>query len=262
MITYNTIGRHGRFGNQMFQYATLYAVAKENSYEFGVPSVNRSPDEYVDYCLPDCFKNLSAKDSTGLIQKNYVKEKSFSFDESIISIQDGTDISGYFQTEKYFKKYKNDLLKEFDFYQDIKTKASKIRSSVTDPIISLHIRLGDYLYLTDSHPVCSEEYYKNALAELPKDVLIYIFSDDIYKASNIFKSLDRKYIFPETNDKYVDMCLMTMCDYHIMANSSFSWWGAWLSNSKKIIAPSKWFGINPNMPRDWSDIYCKEWILL
>jgi hypothetical protein len=262
MITYNTIGRHGRFGNQMFQYAALYGIAKKNNYEFGVPSKNRSPDEYIDYCLPDCFKNLSAKDSSGLIQKNYAKEKSFSFDETILNIPDFTDISGYFQTEKYFKNYRSNILKEFDFYHDIKTKATDIRSKITDPVISLHIRLGDYLYLTDSHPVCSQEYYKEALSNLPNDICIYIFSDDMYKAANIFQSLDRKYIFPETNDKYLDMCLMTMCDYHIVANSSFSWWGAWLSDSKKVIGPSKWFGDNPNMPRDWSDIYCKEWMVI
>jgi len=58
------------------------------------------------------------------------------------------------------------------------------------------------------------------------------------------------------------MCLMTMCDYHIIANSSFSWWGAWLSESKKVIAPSQWFGAAQGMPKNWSDIYCKDWIIL
>jgi len=74
MITFNTIGKYGRFGNQMFQYATLYSIAKEKGYEFGVPLTNRSADEYEDFCLQDCFKNLSAKNSTGTQQKHFIQE--------------------------------------------------------------------------------------------------------------------------------------------------------------------------------------------
>jgi len=262
MITFNTIGKYGRFGNQMFQYATLYSIAKEKGYEFGVPLTNRSADEYEDFCLQDCFKNLSAKNSTGTQQKHFIQEKSFSFEPGFFGIPDNSDIAGYFQSEKYFKNYKNELLKEFTFYHDIKNKAEDIRSLTKEPVISLHIRLGDYLYLPNSHPVCSLEYYKNALDALPKDVLIFIFSDDIIKAKEMFSFIEQKHVFPETNDKYIDMCLMNMCDYHIIANSSFSWWGAWLSNSQKIIAPSKWFGGAPNMPKNWSDVYCDDWIII
>jgi hypothetical protein len=55
---------------------------------------------------------------------------------------------------------------------------------------------------------------------------------------------------------------MSLCDYHVIANSSFSWWGAWLGESKKVIAPSQWFGESPDMPKNWSDIYCKDWIII
>jgi hypothetical protein len=55
---------------------------------------------------------------------------------------------------------------------------------------------------------------------------------------------------------------MTLCDYHVIANSSFSWWGAWLGESKKVIAPSQWFGESHDMPKNWSDIYCKDWIII
>jgi hypothetical protein len=107
--------------------------------------------------------------------------------------------------------------------------------------------------------VCGIEYYKNALKHLPNDILIIAFSDDIVMAKQIFDSLGRKYFTPETHNQYVDMCLMTLCDYHVIANSSFSWWGSWLGESKKVIAPAEWFGDSPEMPKNWSDVYCKDW---
>ena len=66
----------------------------------------------------------------------------------------------------------------------------------------------------------------------------------------------------EGNDQYIDLCLMTMCDGHIIANSSFSWWGAWLSKSRKIIAPSGWFEGSNNAHLDTKDIYCSGWTVL
>jgi hypothetical protein len=154
------------------------------------------------------------------------------------------------------------IQREFDFSPEIKTKANDIRSLTREPVISLHIRLGDYLKISDVHPVCEKSYYTEALNQLPDDLLVYIFSDDIEMAKQIFSDLKRKIVFVENTDKYVDMCLMNMCNYHIIANSSFSWWGAWLSESKKTIAPAKWFGDSVHSPKNWSDIYSKDWIII
>ena len=108
-------------------------------------------------------------------------------------------------------------------------------------------------------------FYKNLITNIkPKDKVLEIGpgSSPHPKATEFFQSLNRKVVFTESNDKYIDMCLMTLCNYHIIANSSFSWWGAWLSNSKKTIAPSRWFGSAPSAPKNWSDIYCKDWIII
>jgi hypothetical protein len=262
MITFNYIGQYGRFGNQIFQYATLFAIAQKRGFEYGVAYSNRSQDDYSNFCLPDCFKNLSAKDSSDINNKNKKREFRFEYNPGIFGIEDNTDICGYFQTEKYFVDYRNQLLKEFEFNQDIKQKAIDIRSISKAPAISIHLRLGDYVIQQQNHPVCSFEYYKKALDLLPDDLMIFVFSDDIKTAINFFQPLKRKTLFVEDTDKYTDMCLMSLCDYHVIANSSFSWWGAWLSNSIKIIAPSKWFGDAPHMPKNWSDIYCKDWFIL
>lgn len=262
MITYNKLGLYGRFGNQMFQYAALYSIAKTRKYDFGVPYGNKNLNEYQNFCLPECFPNLTAKDSTGYSPRYKASEKNFCYNAGIFGVMDDTDIQGYFQSEKYFVDYREHLLKEFEFADNIKNKAADIRNLSTNKAISIHLRLGDYVIQQQNHPVCSLDYYNEALAHMPEDAMIFVFSDDIPTATKIFEQLNRKVVFSEGNDKYVDMCLMTMCDYHIIANSSFSWWGAWLSNSKKTVAPAKWFGEASHMPKNWSDIYCKGWIVV
>jgi hypothetical protein len=262
MITFNKLGKYGLFGNQMFQYATLYSIAKTREYEFGVPYTNTGETHFTNFFLPNCFSNLSAKDSSNIIPLYNATERNFTYNAGIFGISDNTDICGYFQSEKYFVDYREQLLKEFTFNDIIYKQALDMRSLTRLPTISIHLRLGDYVNLPNSHPVCSLDYYVEALALLPDDLLIYVFSDNIPEATEFFKFLNRKVVFTETHDKYIDMCLMSMCKYHIIANSSFSWWGSWLSDSKKTIAPSKWFGSSPDMPRNWSDIYCKNWIII
>ena len=106
--------------------------------------------------------------------------------------------------------------------------------------VSLHIRRTDYLEL-DHHNSLGLDYYEKALGEFDSDRTIIIFSDDAEwcKEQKLFDG-DR-FLVAEGNINYVDLCLMTLCTGHIIANSSFSWWGAWLSNSKKVIAPKNWF---------------------
>jgi hypothetical protein len=243
----------------MFQYATLYSIAKTRKYDFGVPYKIKSPNPYVNFCLDECFPNLSAKDSSNVMNMKRAEEREFTYNAGIFGVSDNTDIVGYFQSEKYFKDYRNALLKEFEFKPEVRKKAEDIRSITKEPVISAHLRLGDYKNLVGKHPICGVEYYKEALEALPKDMLIIAFSDEPNLAKDVFDSLNRKYFLTETNDQFIDMCLMSMCNYHVIANSSYSWWGSWLSESKKTIAPAVWFGDSSEMPKNWSDIYCENW---
>lgn len=249
----------GKFGNQIFQYATLYAIAKEKNYSFGVPYQMRSNNELLDFCLSDAF-NLSAEDCTNVFFSSVFVEKEFKYDPNIFNISDNCELHGYFQTEKYFKKYKKDLVeKELMFNDNIQNKVNNIVNKNDSEFISVHMRLGDYVTKQDCHPICSAEYYKTALNLLPKDAKIILFSDEYDKALPFFQDLKINVAHIGTNDKFVDMCMMTKCDYHVIANSSYSWWGAWLSNSKKVIAPKIWFGPSSNIPKFWNDIYCEGW---
>ena len=128
---------------------------------------------------------------------------------------------------------------------------------VSKDFISLHIRRGDYLY-NPNHPVQPIEYYKKALEQMPKDLPVIVFSDDSQWCREHEFFEDNRFMISEDNEDHYDLCLMSMCGYHIIANSSFSWWGAWLAKSKKIIAPKDWFGADC-VYKDVNDMEFGNW---
>lgn len=259
MITFMTSGRLGRFGNQMFQYASTMGIAKYLGYEYGANYSNTSDQEYLHFLLPDVFKQLTAKDCSNHIPQHFIKEPTWHFNPVMFTIPDNTDLFGYFQSEKYFIHCKDEIKKEFVFKDEIIDSVKNIRQSIKDPVISIHMRLGDYKNYPTKHPICSFDYYQNALELLPKDITIFVFSDEPDLAKEKLNELNRKHIVIENMSGPRHMCLMNMCDYHIIANSSFSWWGAWLAESKLVIAPKQWFGPDPEMPKIWDSVYCEGW---
>lgn len=248
MISFNNIGYMGRLGNQMFQYAALKGIAKHKGYWYSIPS-NTS--------LSECFQIPQT-----LSNQNYqsVNEERFEFDEKFFnSCPDNVDIVGYFQSEKYFKHIEKEIRQDFTFHDIIYNTCTHYRSNIfsNEELISLHIRRTDYL--TDSNFVClSLDYYINALKLLP-NLHVMIFSDDTDWCKEHFT--EDRFTISLSNNPHIDLCLMTMCDYHIISNSSFSWWGSWLAKSKKTIAPQKWFTGNFF---DWNtqDLYLSDWIVI
>ena len=111
----------------------------------------------------------------------------------------------------------------------------------------------------DHHNSLGLDYYEEALSKFGDNRTVIIFSDDPAwcKEQKLFDS-DR-FLVAEGNSQYIDMCLMTLCVGHIIANSSFSWWGAWLANSEKVIAPKNWFSGHLEEQNDTKDLYCPEW---
>lgn len=264
MITCNSLGSMGRLGNQMFQYATLYAVAKRNNYDFGVPySKVNNPDQedyliYHKFHLPQIF-NLSAKDSSNIKNPNTFSEKKHNFDIDIFSIEDNTDIRGYFQSEKYFKEYKEEIKKEFEFPEKIFSFCKSFRRTIpNEKVISLHVRRGDYLKQQQHHPPCDMQYYQEAMNLFDKESCFLIFSDDVNWCMESFSG-EQFRIF-QNNDKY-SLCMMSICDGHIIANSSYSWWGAWLGNVNNVVAPANWFG-EALQHKSVKDTYCDEWVII
>ena len=130
-----------------------------------------------------------------------------------------------------------------------------------EPPLSLHIRRGDFLINSGNHHNLGLDYYDKALAEFPTSVPVLIFSDDPEWCGEQEIFSDDRFLIAEGNSSYVDLCLMSLCEGHIIANSTFSWWGAWLANSQKVVAPSVWFGPN-NAHLDIKDLYLDHWEII
>jgi hypothetical protein len=269
MLTFNRIGHYGRLGNQMFQYASLLGIAKNRGFDYGIRYANKDEFAYANPLvgkekldLVDAFGDLSAKDSTDVTPDYALQEEKHEFDTRIYNdVPDKCDLTGYFQTEKYFASFKDEVKKDFTFKEEIVDDCKRILSEIdTDrPLVSVHIRRGDYTQLQDFHPLCPVEYYLDSLNIVGNDHYPVVFSDDIEWCKNNLK-LDEAY-YCDGNDQFVDMCLMSMCDSNIIANSSFSWWGAWLNRNenKTVVAPSQWFG-SKLADKNTDDMYCEGWV--
>jgi len=262
MISYNHLGCNGRIGNQMFQYAALLGIAEKHGYQFCIPSSNFN-DPSCDHQLFEVFelKNLKKENIKKLYNVNQIKESGFHFDYNLFeTCPHNVDIFGYFQTEKYFKHIRDELLKDFEFRDEILEPCKEMMSQFDTAPISLHIRRTDYI--TDpNHTALGLDYYEDALKQFG-DNEVLVFSDDPEWCNQQELFSEDRFLIAEGNTNYVDLCLMTLCSGHIIANSSFSWWGAWLSNSKKVVAPSGWFKGSDNEHLDTKDIIPETWTVI
>ena len=263
MLANDDLGNLGRLGNQMFQYTGLRGLAQRHAYEYCLPPrevvATRDPNcVNSDITMFECFKIPQAPRRVTNFQK--VMESNFGLDQNLWDhCPDNISLYGYFQTEKYFKHIEKQIREAFTFVDDIfQPTEEAFKSNFGDTeVISLHIRRGDYLQYPH-HPVQTLEYYEKGLVHMPSDIPVMVFSDGIEwcKEQELFK--DDRFIFAEGNNTGVDLCLQSLCKYHIIANSSFSWWGAWLAKSKKTVAPRIWFA-GPDSSKDLSDLYLPEW---
>lgn len=278
MIGFNHLGNLGRLGNQMFEFAALRGIAAKHNYDICIPPAFHKGIE--NYSLRQCF-DLDHIESGFIEDEKYVSEKSFNFDEDLFNnCPDEVSLYGFFQTEKYFKHISDTIKKDFTFHNEYLEPCKEMMVSVGEEAIMLHVRRGDpnltdprgfkwsYTQCGDQHPVQPIEYYEKALSRFDDDQPVIVFSDspEWVKEQEIFSG-DR-FLISEPQDKYadgsytpyVDLCLMSLCSHAIIANSSLSWWGAWLISNpnKKVIAPKMWFGPS-YADKDTTDLYCTEW---
>ncbi len=174
-------------------------------------------------------------------------------------------ISGYWQSEIYFSHISENLKNEFELKAELPVALKNLEKEIIShqDSVSVHIRRGDYVEEETSHYICPKEYYFNAIDYIASEISFphfYFFSDDItWVENNIRINRPATYITPTSNEVF-DLILLSKCKHHINANSSFSWWGAWLgeTNESLVIVPNKWF-IDRPFPQDRVP---KRWIIL
>jgi hypothetical protein len=266
MIGLNYLGRMGQLGNQMFQYAALRGVAAKHGYDYTIPDhkeqIKDSLGNILRIELFDVF-DIHPQQTGYLLADGVRSELHFHFDEELMNnCPDNISLVGYFQSEKYFKHIEDTIRNEFTFKREY-LEACEPHRPLVQGCIALHIRRGDFLINSLNHHNLSLKYYENALKEFPDDQNVVIFSDDPKwcKEQPLFSG-DR-FLVSESDNSYVDLCLMSMCSHFIIANSTFSWWGAWLSRvkDKVVVYPSKWFGPN-NADKLTKDLFPEEWRMI
>ncbi|MXV17462.1 alpha-1,2-fucosyltransferase [Hufsiella ginkgonis] len=273
----------GGLGNQMFQYAFGRHLAIKNKSRLVVDLsmlLARNPE--IDYTFREfeldvfnvSFSNFNDVRNTfgyrlarKLKQVTYLNEDGKPFDPALLQIKGDAHLIGYWQTEKYFAEVSDVLRNDFTF----KIPPGPGSQHVIDAIVhsnavAIHFRRGDYVSLPSAsiHGVCSPDYYRQAMAYIEANVVnphYFIFSDDIpwVKANITFPG---QHTFVEGNDgkkSFEDLRLMSLCKHNIIANSSFSWWGAWLNANKRkiVVAPKAWFR-DPSV--NASDLIPETWI--
>ena len=263
MISFSNMGRYGRLGNQMFQYACAYAVAKRHNTEIGISSHDSYRQASTNQLIETFTLQSAVLDKFDNVKYSF-QENGFEYDARIEIVPNDTDIQGYFQSERYFSHVRKDLLiNEFSFRPHIQESANKVWDSYNHhgPVCSIHVRRGDYKTLQDTHPNLGLDYYARAIELIPECEKYIIFSDDTILAQELMSKIQtvpaHRFTYPDL-DYNISIAIMSRCTHHIIANSSYSWWGAWLSQQHGIVAaPKTWFGIKG--PSNWKDIYCNSW---
>ena len=242
----NNLGKNGRIGNQLFQYAALVGIAKKRGFDFRIPEHQE---------LSKCFEMLHCGNRYGYIDGDEVElHESHEFCEELYNeCPNHATLSGYFQSEKYFKDAQRLLRWDFRFKENIIDEVDeKYGDLLKDNPVSICVREYndhfDYANASQNHRNIPWNYFERAIEMLGKDRPYIICSNNLELCKNQDVFGGDNFYFNDIETKveksHFDLCLISKCHDFIVSNSTFSWWGAYLSPNpdKRIIAPDKWYG--------------------
>lgn len=268
----------GGLGNQMFQYATARSLSLKtcvklelDGSELGKGGQRALGLNY--FSLPTEIRVNNSVLSKYIrrlsITRTSFREKKFGFDDRFKLLRSPVDLAGYFQSEKYFVEHRQDILRDFtlkaEYVENIKALSEK--HIPVDSAISLHVRRGDYTNNKnrDLYAQLGEQYYNQAIHLIKQRTsgphTLCVFTDDVnWVTENLNLPQGSKIISQYTSHDIEDLMLMSQCSHHIIANSTFSWWAAWLNPSatKVVVAPRQWFGASKSTI-DTSDLIPTTW---
>lgn len=282
----------GGIGNQMFQYALGRTLSHIHGVPFFLDATDYEHDTLRSYAL-SCFriqeqfapakeiarfhrfqkrrgKMWSFYNYFFADESRYIEERQFNFDSRILKTRNDAYFDGFWQTEKYFSPIVNTIREEFRLKVPLGDRLASLQHEIehSEQSVALHVRRADYIANPGTHAyhgVCGKEYYNRAVEILSKKssrLHLFIFSDDeIWAKENLRYPFPTTYISRESAKDHEDLYLMSLCKNNITANSSFSWWGAWLNKNpqKIIIAPKRWVA-TPKL--NTSDLIPSSWIII
>lgn len=283
----------GGLGNQMFQYAMAHAVARRmgarmrldlsgfGSYSlrsfalsaFGIEAARwegSCPAEGRRVRLRERWQALA---DLGLAPKpgyRLIRERTFFYDPSLKDLNESCYLHGYWQSPRYFDDFADDIRRIFDPARfETPELAARIAHLQAQPSVSVHLRRGDYASSSQTlavHGLCGMDYYERAARLMRRCVpgcRFHVFSDDLEAAREMFSGWsDATVMEPRSQEE--DLLLMSRCQHHIIANSSFSWWAAWLDDRPEsiVVAPRNWFARPRLLRTHVLDLFPAHWVLL
>ena len=294
----------GGLGNQMFQYAAALALARHHGTdvrldigEFRVNTARRFQLRMLQVgaaVADDAASEVERLETvpralvaTGEMVRRIGRriaprtdeiyhEPTFHFDPGFFDLKPPVTLSGYFQSERYFTSVADEVRQQFKLLRPLPAGALAVAERVerTPVAVSVHVRRGDYVNQPDAarvHGVHGADYYRRATniieAGLGSNVTFFVFSDEPETASSILDFLPRERLVLVKGDPdrpWDDLTVMSRCHHHVVANSSFSWWGAWLNPrpDKRVVAPRAWFTTSELRQKNTCDLYPDHWILV
>ena len=253
---YITSRLQGRTGNMMFQIAHAYAKSLEFNRQFVVPKSESSSSHLEKTLFRKLDFNINLSNQTEETKTIWVP---FTYENVKPSDDYPTAYAGWFQSDKFFKNYSEIIKDLYSPTKEFVTKANIEFPFLTNSTVgAINVRRGDYLTQPRRHPVVTLDYINEAYKHLPNCDKIIILSDDIsWCRENINLP---NLVFVENYRDCEALWLLSLCDHFIISNSSFSWWGAYLSRTenKVVVAPDTWFG--PDVTDDPKDVWCDSWI--
>lgn len=269
----------GGIGNQMFCYAFYYVLKKRSFLSYVDIDIYPTSVHHNGFELNKIFRSIKLKKwkfyrrlnkihsilFTKFLFKKIYENSSGHYQKLKCEIAPFIVYHGFWQSELYFLNYKNDIKRLFQFDRSKLTRKNEhlLCHIINNESVSIHIRRGDYLFNEELGMVCSISYYRKALEiiyDKLNNAIFYVFSDDPSWVKINFDFFEYHLIDWNTkNDSWQDLFLMSQCKHNIIANSSFSWWAAWLNNNKDkiVISPKKWYKtkIAPDIvPMSWIKI--------
>ena len=257
----------GGVGNQMFQIATAYTLALKNNDECAFDMDRRKTYGGVVYqgreaslYFNSLYKKVRQLPDGWKPEHKYSELKDFVY--SPIPYKKNLLLYGYFQSEKYFEGHGQEIVKLFVDDELLSGIRKKYEDMLPDSI-AVHVRRGDFAKFHPVHVLLGMDYYTEALNYIQRrrDVnKILVFSDSMSWCRDNFKN--DNFVFIEGTEDWEDMYLMSLCTHNIIANSSFSWWGAYFNSNKDgiVIAPHAWMNLGDSY--DYKDVYCENWIII